>query len=516
MSSYLFKDAVFQYLIDLPQSMKFKLFESPATCLAIYRLLPTLAKFYIMSMVFNEKKIILKNFDNWIKPDPLNKKIKNESLQKLLDLNLIETEHNNLIIKINSIFRQNFRNALIGENSISLQSNKITVDFLDNYATNKWESTLHFMVGTKLISNPSKGTIKLLESSGIMEVIDEHNSNDTLLPDNFSATNLKITKKGFQFLLQNVNTQIWTLLLQYLKIAETLQMDRVDVLNFIFMLGSLELGQSYSLTSLSDTQINMLRDLRDYGLVYQKNSKSKRFYPTRLATTLTSDTIALKSASTAMDQALKSNNKDNKNSATNLDTSSNTASINGSIIIETNFKLYCYTTSPLQIAILNLFVHLKQRFQNMVTGQITKKSIDYALKSGISSDQIIKYLEINAHPQMKKLAQEELNKKLELIANKVIASASQELQIIPPNVVDQIRLWELELDRIQSSIGYLFKDFSSIQQYLAIKKYSDEIGVLLWSHDNSRRLFVTSEGKQQIADYMMRRSNKASNRERPK
>src|SRR5271169_2475614 len=79
-----------------------------------------------------------------------------------------------------------------------------------------------------------------------------------------------ITHSGFAFLLQDVNAQIWTLLLQYLEHSTTLNMDPVDVLHFLFMLGSLELGQDYSTSMLTDTQHIMLEDLRDYGIVFQR------------------------------------------------------------------------------------------------------------------------------------------------------------------------------------------------------------------------------------------------------
>ncbi len=65
-------------------------------------------------------------------------------------------------------------------------------------------------------------------------------------------------------------------------------MDMVEVLAFLFMLGSLELGRDYSTRSFQKTQLHMLEDFRDYGLVYQRKASSRRFYPTRLATTLTS------------------------------------------------------------------------------------------------------------------------------------------------------------------------------------------------------------------------------------
>ena len=174
-------------------------------------------------------------------------------------------------------------------------------------------------------------------------------------------------------MLQDVNAQIWTLLLQYLNLTQELNMDPVDVLNFIFVLGSLELGKSYSVLSLSETQVSMLADLKDYGLVYQRSDTSGRFYPTRLATTLTSDSAALKTPSMAMDEEEQQ------------------VATKESIIIETNFKIYAYTKSPLEIAILNLFVHFKTRFANMVCGQITRESIRNALYNGITADQIIKF-----------------------------------------------------------------------------------------------------------------------------
>jgi hypothetical protein len=81
---------------------------------------------------------------------------------------------------------------------------------------------------------------------------------------------MRITHSGFAFLLQDINAQIWTLLLQYLEHSSNLKIDPVDVLHFLFMLGSLELGKDYSTSILSDTQNIMLENLRDYGIVFQR------------------------------------------------------------------------------------------------------------------------------------------------------------------------------------------------------------------------------------------------------
>ena len=226
-------------------------------------------------------------------------------------------------------------------------------------------------------------------------------------------------------------------------------MDEVDVLSFLFMLGSLELGLPYSKANLTETQTQMLQDLGDYGIIYQpaSSSTSNIFYPTRLATTLTSDTSGLRSSTLA---SASDHNR-------------------GFIVIETNYRVYAYTSSNLQIAILTLFARLSTRYPNMVAGKITRESIRRAVGMGITSDQIISYLTTHAHPQMH----------------------TKNSTILPPTVVDQIRLWQLEGDRMKATVGFLFKDFTTQAEYEVPCRYAEEIGVLVWKQDRERRFFVT-------------------------
>jgi transcription initiation factor TFIIH subunit 4 len=267
----------------------------------------------------------------------------------------------------------------------SKDKNHVDIAFLDAYATRRWETILHFLVGTEMPEEPGDGVLELLKQSKLME------------GDPARPRSMRITHFGFAFLLQDINAQLWTLLLQYLEHSTSLNMDPVDVLHFLFMLGSLELGQDYSTSRLTDTQLVMLQDdLRDYGLVFQRKvhpafhsfltreAKSRRFYPTRLATSLTSGTAALLS---------------NLNPSPSMNPTATTSQ--GFIVLETNYRLYAYTNSPLQIAILNLFVSLKSRFENLVQGVITRDSVRNALSNGISADQIIYFLASNAHLQMR-------------------------------------------------------------------------------------------------------------------
>lgn len=330
------------------------------------------------------------------------------------------------------------------------------IAFLDGYAAKQFDNILHYMVQTETSNaQPSVGVVQLLIKSGLME------------KRGFSGEPV-ITKSGFSFLLQEGNSQIWVLLIQYLDMCEGLGMNRTDVLHFLLMLGSLDLGTAYSSEPLTNTQKVMLNDLRDYGIIYFHRSKSNagiptdRFYPTRLATTLTSDASGARSIADSFSAAITANDPQ---------ASQNSGQLNekGFIILETNYRLYAYTSSPLQIAVLNLFCKLRTRFPNLVTGRLSRRSIQAAIKRGISADQIIEYLRVHAHPQMRKT----------------------NALILPPTVVDQIRLWELEGERMKTSPGYLIREFVSEKDYEDTRKYAEELGVLKWASKEKRMVFVT-------------------------
>ncbi len=163
----------------------------------------------------------------------------------------------------------------------------ITVEDLDGFARNQWEGILGYMVGnsaiplesTSTIVDPSPGVIELLKAGRLIE----------LTGSSRLGHSPKITKDGFAFVLQDINTQVWSLLFLYVDHAEDFLMTKVAVLSFLFLISSLELGQAYTKSHLDADQLRILSDLSDFGIIYQSSSDSSDFYPTRLATTLTSD-----------------------------------------------------------------------------------------------------------------------------------------------------------------------------------------------------------------------------------
>ncbi|KAI1949909.1 RNA polymerase II transcription factor B 52 kDa subunit [Ophidiomyces ophidiicola] len=471
-----------EYLESLPGTVFLKLYQQPSTALAIFRrMLPDLAKCFVMALLYLKDPLPAADLELWVRAG--SKRERDNALSILSRLHILSSTTTSSHLRayiVTTPFSSSLRQALTGGDksqsfgvtSSAPDTNPMAVSDLDAYARRQWEGVLGYMVGTNTLGiqrenvSLSKGVKSLLQVCHLVEVRDRR---------------VEITKEGFAFVLQDVNTQVWHILILYVENAEAIGMDSVEVLSFLFLLSSLELGQCYEKKNLTSTQLRTLADLTDFGIVYQHSpsSDTSRFYPTRLATTLTSDSMAL---SSPISGALTS-------TGSNL-TDPTEAPGTGFIIIETNYRLYAYTSSPLQISLIALFTTLKYRFPNLVTGKLTRQSIRRAVEMGITADQIISYLTTHAHPQMRKSN-----------ASKSTANtASLALSVLPPTVVDQIRLWQLERDRLKATPGFLFKDFASSLEFEPPCKYAEEIGVLVWKSEKRRMFFVTRH--EQVAAFL--------------
>lgn len=440
------------YLEQLPGTTFTKLYQQPSTALAIFRrMLTHLAKTLVMAMLYMPTPLAVADLDTWVKTDADSIQARDRALSILQRLRvLFDTQDaaGRPAYKLSDGFAKSLRMALTGGGQhrsfgvpCSTPDEKaVGVEFLDAFARKQWEGILYYVVGSANTGlggqvEISAGTKQLLQNGEFVSVVGKH---------------ARITQAGFTFLLQEVNAQIWTLLIVYLELANELQMDPVDVLSFLFTLGSLELGISYSTSNLTSTQQQMLEDLSDFGLVYRRSSDDTRYYPTRLATTLTSDAPALPNSSLTSTTV---GTQDNPSAPSSGDEK-------GYIMVETNYRLYAYTSSPLLTSIISLFANLHTRFPNMFTAKITKTSVQNAIAAGITSDQIITYLSTHAHPVLR--------------ANHIRIGAP----LLPPTVVDQIRLWQIEGERMTAWRGYLIRDVGSEEEYERAVRYAEALGVL--------------------------------------
>ncbi|KAF1365242.1 RNA polymerase II transcription factor B subunit 2 [Lizonia empirigonia] len=458
-----------EYLEGLPLQTHKKLYEAPATVLAVFRcMLPHLAKTIVMAMLYMPTSFPAAQLETWFKSGA--KREREHSIFTLQRLHILDSTleaDRSTSYSLSPGFQRSLRHALEGsgrDGSFGVSATeeesrgerRVSIEDLDEHAKAQWETILFYMVGgaagVTVKSDVSPGTKKLLHAGDLVRTF--HGAP-------------RITKEGFTFVLQETNAQVWNLLIVYLKMVNDLGMNETDVLSFLFMLGSLELGQDYSTSTLSPTQLQMLDDLSAMGIVYRSSKNAKVFYPTRLATTLTSDSGGLSTSGDA-------------------GASSSTAS-QGFIIIETNYRLYAYTNSLIQIAIISLFCKLQHRFPNLISGKLTKESVHRAVSQGITSQQIISYLTTYAHPQMQK--------------NKTF---------IPPTVMDQIRLWEYEGERVETTNGYLMREFGTQAEYADVLNYADALGVLVWKNDEKRTFFVSHV--EQISAYLKKKKERTGPR----
>lgn len=436
-----------EYLKTLSAATLEKLYNHPATCLAVFRELPTLSKHYVTRLLFVEQPVPQAVIGSWLGQHFVKQHL--EAVEALCELHV----YMELPVPgglpgwvLNPTFRKNLKVALLGGGKqwnvcADLEKDKHARDikFLDTYAVERWEALLHFMVGSHHAENTvSSDAIKVLLHSGLLRKESESNL---------------ITTEGFQFLLMTTAAQVWHFMLQYLDTVEERGLNLVECLTFLFQLSFLTLGKDYSTGDMNESMLTFLQHLRELGIVYQRKRRSGRFYPTRLAINLAS---GLKEVNLDINKA-------------------------GYIVVETNYRVYAYTDSELQIALVALFCEMMYRFPNLSVGVFTRESVREALRNGITADQIIKFLQMHAHPRMLK-----------------------QKPILPPTVMDQIRLWEMERDRFKFTEGVLYSQFLSQNDFELLNNYAQDLGVLIFSNPSRRVMLVSKSGHDDVKRFWKR------------
>ncbi|KAF2747940.1 transcription factor Tfb2 [Sporormia fimetaria CBS 119925] len=398
------------------------------------------------------------HLDAWFKPEARREKDKALFVLEQLHILIHKVDANRQTSYVlYESFRRSLRQALEGSGTARSfgirpsqpNSKRVDIAFLDDYARKQWDTLLFYMVGNTVgLKGGDMGSDISDDTIGLLKL-------GNLVQSSYGRTT--ITQAGFNFVLQATSAQVWSLLIVYLKHAEShLGLSETEILSFLFMLGFLELGEDYSTAALTRTQLTTLDILCDLGIAYRPSKSSTSFYPTRLAVSLVSDSASLPA-------------------------SGHSNPTGGYIIVETNHRVYAYTTSLLQIAVLSLFTRLTTRFPNLVSGKITRQSVQKAIKLGISSQQIISYLTAHAHPQMRKTQ-----------------------PFLPPTVIDQIRLWEFDRERVEVTQGYLMKEFNTESEYRDTAAYAESLGVLVWRNDMKKVFFV--DRIEQMTTYLERRN----------
>lgn len=438
---------------NLPAAKLDSLYSSHWTCQAVFRSLPSLAKMYVLRLLYLEAAVGSKLMEEWILPEYQSKhKLAMDRLEQLRVVLLAPERNRDSGYKLNPSFQKQLCQALTSGGGPPREplSSSIAVRVpspadLDSYAMKQWEGVLLQLVssafadGSHEPQNPF--VIQTFQRAGLLVR---------------SGETSKLTEAGFQFLLMDTNSQLWQIVREYISAAEDRGINNVDLIRFLLELGFHIVGEPYNVNTLTVTEQQVLSEIEVLGLVQlQQGMRERWFIPTKLAANL----------------------------ATSLTEVSSRRPREGMLVVETNFRLYAYTASKLQTQILRLFARIEYQLPNLVVGALNKESVNTAFASGITAEQIISFLQQNAHPHV-----------------------AQKVPSVPETVSDQIRLWETESNRVKYIPAYFYDDFPSMELFHSVCSYAQEKGGLVWQDDSKKRLVVRGDLHEEVRTFIRQRS----------
>lgn len=370
--------------------------------------------------------------------------------------------------------------------------NKIpTPTELEAYTASRWNSVLHFLVGTddKSYEEPPTAIVSFLQETGLMQEDPDWRKGggrDHIAP-------LVITSKGYEFMLQEVHVQVWQFILKYierLQGQENSEELRREALLFLICLSYCKVGRGYRAGELSKPMRQIMKDLSLFGLLYIcKIGKVTLFFPTRVAVNLVVGGLgdggvsagASTSESTSL-SALSSSAAATK--ALEVELSASIPSKNHiALIVQTNFQVAAYTTSSLHMAMLGLFcdVNSIRRLPNVIFFRITRDSVKSAFKLGIEAGQILRWMKMHAHPRLR----------------------TGDQSLIPANIEDQIILWDRERRRVQVQEVFMLQ-CNGVSEYDVIRQYSMDHNAFGWGCETRRQILIKYEKAELVVAYTRR------------
>lgn len=432
----------------LPAAKLDMLYDSAFICEAVLRSLPPLSKKYALQMLYVSAPVAAAAMEEWVLDEYATKH--RVAIDRLLQLRVfveVRDRRKEASYKMNQKFQGNMQKYLVDGGSLprepipsSVTARLPTLAELEGYALEQWERFLLQLINSSQVERGTSFSSSMMKTfqRGLLS------SRDGEAP--------KLTENGFQFLLMETNAQLWYIMREYISSAEERGVDPTELISFLLELSFHTLGEAYSLNTLTDVQRIAIRDLSELGLVkLQQGRKDSWFIPTKLATNL---------------------------SASLSDSSS---SKEGFVVVETNFRMYAYSISRLHCEILRLFSRVEYQLPNLIVGAITKESLYGAFENGITAEQIISFLQQNAHPR---------------VADKV--------PVVPENVTDQIRLWETDRNRVGMVPSHLYEDFPNKELFEQCCDYARDNGCLLWEDAKKMRLIVRGELHPEMREFLRR------------
>lgn len=391
----------------------------------------------------------------------------------------------------------------------------LPVDVLSEHARRRWEGILHFLVALSG-SNPAPPSEAIVASLIRSRVLEE------------SGEGATISSAGFQFLLKSGPAQLWVLLRDVIAHAGGGETDerrsrsrggrsgggggsadpdapdeeersrrggapppgetQRELVALLFALAAAVPGRAYPVDACTPVQRDFLPTLAELGVVLlpgfagspaPRRGADGLFYPTPVGVSLVGSAAASTTGGDVGEDVPGAGGSDAvaapRPAAEALLSTTSTGAL--AIVVENNYRVYAYTTSPFQMALLGLFVHIRYRMPNVAVGTLTRSRVTDALANGITAAQIIRFLNAHAHPRMKGGR-------------------------VPPNVADQVALWAAEKERVRTSPAVLLSGFAGVGGWTAVAAFASDLGAKLWEDREGLRLAIEADAYDEVRAFV--------------
>lgn len=95
---------------------------------------------------------------------------------------------------------------------------------LERYARARWDSVLHFMVGSTAVKEPPQSVVEILLRTKLMQ-------------QSVDKRAYHITDTGYEFMLKDIHVQMWIFMLEYIKTLDNSgALKQEDILQFLFQI----------------------------------------------------------------------------------------------------------------------------------------------------------------------------------------------------------------------------------------------------------------------------------------
>lgn len=396
------------------------LYEEPIFAIAILRLLDDETTSFVIELIHTS--LHMAN----IKAIPNVK----ERINNLLALNLIAKTGNNVTLDL--AFRKSLLSAFAGFN---LNQRFKKQDLNESFEIKKAKETINQVSDAKfrsilelVVSNYKTDLFGIKDVLFFCELVDKAG---------------EITNKGFEFLLKNKKEQLWFLSVNAISFYSKSSIEELSyLLDLMEIVMKKEKGVFYVkdwkpfysfLDSIGVILLISKRKIQEDGVITDLNE-------------------ILVDNSDLFDQGKESNNRK-------------------FISLETNFKIYAYTAKSYEKSVLSLFSKTSCTFPNLIKAIFDEESIIAAFNKGITTKQIIKYLQ-------------------------------EYCEDVPKNIINQIHIWEQKQHRIRVRNGYLYHDFIHLSDFNSVCRFVEIRNSLIYKDEQKRVIIAEERTHDEVKDFI--------------